>query len=60
MDARTYLESQGMNSTIIDGINDIEAGRNVVRFEIESGLYPRFGGIYPFGPGRLLPVCSTL
>jgi len=28
MDARTYLESQGMNSTIIDGINDIEAGRN--------------------------------
>ena len=28
MDARTYLESQGMNSTIIDGINDMEAGRN--------------------------------
>ena len=28
MDARTYLETYGMNSAIIDGINDIEAGRN--------------------------------
>ena len=28
MDGREYLESLGMNSTVIDGINDIEEGRN--------------------------------